>query len=153
MAERTGRKGLRDAFAATGVILSLLFVGYEIRQNTAAQQSATIEGLLDQRVELTIAAWTDSDMTRVVRLLREGALGEDLTPDDLQRGRLFLITYIRILEGAWRQVSLGVVDDETYDFFSRGGVQAWPFFHEQWPSLTGSFDPRFVEFLGTEFGL
>jgi hypothetical protein len=105
MVEQTRRTGLRDAVAATGVILSLLFVGYEIRQNTAAQQSSTIEGLLDQRVELTIAAWTDSDMTRVIRRLREGALGADLTPDDLQRGRLFLITYARILEGAWRQVN------------------------------------------------
>ena len=60
---------------------------------------------------------------------------------------------MRILEGSWRQVSLGVVDDGTYEAFARGAVLTWPFLHDQWPSISPNFDPDFVDFVRSEFGI
>jgi len=133
------------------VTLSLVFVGYQIRQNTAAQTSATIEGIANQRVEFNVATWTDSEMPHLVRRFNEGAVSAEFTADEVQKGRLWLLTYLRIVEAAYRQVRVGVIgEDQTLRTFS-SSIFAWPFFGEQWPILQQNFEPGFVSFFEAEF--
>ena len=53
---------LANLASALAVALSLVFVGFEIRQNTVAQQSATLEGVFSQRNDFNLATLADDGM-------------------------------------------------------------------------------------------
>ena len=141
-------KGVRETLGFVGVMASLVFVGFEIRQNTAAQRSATIEGIANQRVEYNTAIWTDDRMPGLLRQLREGAVAADFTPDDTQRIRVWYVTYLRIQESAYRQVAVGVIGEDDYNISNP--TLAFPFLREQWPTLQLAFQQDFIDFLEAE---
>lgn len=145
MADERRRRAWREAIAAVGVILSLLFVGYEIRQNTSAQRSATLEGIANQRTEFNLAIWTDDRMPGLLLKLRNGALAADFTEEETQRLRVLYVHYLRIFEGAYRQVGVGVIEPDDASFFSAA------FLEEQWPTLRAGFEPAFAQFIQEEF--
>ena len=141
-------KAIRETLGFLAVVASLVFVGFEIRQNTAAQRSAAIEGIANQRVEFNTAIWTDDRMPGLLRRLREGAVAADLTPDDVQRIRVWYMTYLRIQESAYRQVAVGVIGKDDYNV--SGPILTFPFLREQWPTLQLNFEQDFIDFLEAE---
>ena len=144
------RVSIPSLLSAVAVVISLTFVGFEVRQNTAAQQSAMIEGITSQRVEFNIASFTDDRIPDLVLRARKGALPADFTPVENQALRLWFVTYLRIVESAHRQVGVGVIGEDALNTFA-SPILAWPFFTEAWPTLQLSFEPSFIEFLETEF--
>ena len=70
------------------------------------------------------------------------------TTEQTQRLRLYLVTYLRIVEGAYRQSVLGVIEQDHYIFTSR--IFSWAFLTDQWPTLQLNFEQSFVEFLETQ---
>ena len=130
------------------MLAGLIFVGYEIRQNTTAQRATAIDGIAMQRVELNIAGITDDRLPGLIRRLGEGALAADFTPDETQRLRLYYITFLRIQESAERLIRMGVMREEDYNASSR--LFEFPFLHEQWPTLQLNFEQGFIDFLETE---
>ena len=139
-----------NLLSATAVALSLTFVGFEIRQNTAAQQSAAIEGITSQRVEFYIASFTDDRIPDLVLRVREGAVAADFSPVETQTLRLWFVAYLRIVESAHRQVGVGVIGEDALNTFA-SPILGWALFTEQWPTLQLSFEPGFIEFIETEF--
>jgi len=139
------RISIPNLLSAIAVALSLIFVGFEIRQNTAAQRSATIEGIANQRIELLNATWTHDWMPGLLRRLREGALAADFTPDETTRARLWYVTYLRIQESAYRQVVVGVIGEDDYNI--SGPILGFPFLKEQWPTLQLNFERGFIDFI------
>ena len=145
------RVSIPSLLSAVAVVISLTFVGFEVRQNTAAQQSAMIEGFTGQRVEFYIASFTDDRIPALLLKAREGgAVAADFTPAETQALRLWYIAYLRIVESAHRQVGVGVIGEDALNTFA-SPILAWPFFTEAWPTLQLSFEPSFIEFLETEF--
>ena len=146
------RSSLTNLVSALAVALSLVFVGFEIRQNTVAQQSSTIEGVFSQRNDFNLATLTDDGMVSLLRRLYEGATSAEFTPDEIQKGRLWLVTFLRIIESAERQVAIGVLErSQVLDTFeSIRPVAALPFFQEQWPTLRRNFAPDFISYLEAE---
>ena len=69
----------KEMLAALGVIGSLLFVGYEIRQNTEAVRGSTIQGIADQSLQVTLALSMDEDWLR----LQERIVGDSVPPSQL----------------------------------------------------------------------
>jgi hypothetical protein len=139
------RISIPTLLSAIAVALSLIFVGFEIRQNTAAQRSGTIEGIAGQRIEFNIATWTDDQMPGLLRRLREGAVAADFTPDDVQKIRVWYITYLRIQESAYRQVAVGVIGEDDYNI--SGPIHEFAFLKEQWPTLQLNFEQGFIDFM------
>ena len=76
MAEAQRRKGMRDTLAAVGVVLSLIFVGYELRQNTQVARAAAVQAIADQSLEVILAWTSDAESLRLLRHVLDGA-----TPD------------------------------------------------------------------------
>ena len=143
------RISVPNLLSATAVVLSLLFVGFEIRQNTAAQRSATIEGIASQRIEFNTATWSDDRMPGLLRRLRQGAVSADFTPDETEKQlRTWCITYLRIQESAHRQVVVGVIGEDDYNI--SGPLFGFPFLKEQWPTLQLNFEQAFIDFLETK---
>ena len=56
---------LADYIAAGGVIVSIAFVGFELRQNTAAVRGATYQDLASTSAELTMLLAGDEEFASV----------------------------------------------------------------------------------------
>ena len=56
--------GLREVISALAVVASLVFVGLEIRQNTAAQRSQTRQAIADQFADLTMRLSENTELLR-----------------------------------------------------------------------------------------
>jgi hypothetical protein len=141
--------------AALGVIGSLLFVGFEIRQNTEAVRGSTMQGIADQSLQFTLELSMDEDWLR----LQERIVGDSVPPSQLsplERRKLtwVLISSSRIMENRFRQIQLGILDEDAIAQFgaSRTWYGSW-WYREWWdevytPEL--QWAPDFIEFMESE---
>ena len=142
--------------AAGGVILSLLFVGYEIRQNTQVARGSAVQATADQIVQWQTEVALDSDWIRIITFLREGE-GEfaDLSAEDQQRYNWVVSSTVRIMENRFRQMQLGVIGEEDLGFAGGTSNFNWfrsPHFLDWWDSTNAAnaWAPDFLEFFETE---
>ena len=109
------RKAMTQGLAALGVILSLIFVGLEVRQNTTAVRGATVQAISDQAIEFSLSFGQNDDWIRIITFLRAGGKMADLGPEDQTRFEYGAIYGIRVMENRYRQVQLGVIDPSEID--------------------------------------
>ncbi len=148
--------GIEKTLAALGVIVSLLFVGYEIRQNTNVARATAVQATADQILQWQTETALDPDWIRIITFLREGNGGyDDLSPEDRQRYGWIVSSTVRITENRYRQMQLGVISLE--DLGAHGGVSNINWYRSDhflawWGSRdqTLSWAPDFVEFFETE---
>ena len=147
----TTRATIPQILSAVAVGLSLIFVGLEIRQNTAAQRAETRQALTDASRELSLAISSSRELTRVWYArwhpeLDDGRLGALLTrPDSLQALSIMHANLLN-LENVFLQALEGVVDLSvlgTYGFTSP--MFENPGFTSFWEARRSLYDPRFVE--------
>ena len=146
---------LQQAAATLGVILSLAFVGYEIRQNTQVARAAAVQGTMDQILEWQAASASDPDWIRIINTLRTGAEYSDLSLLDQQKYNWIVSSTVRITENRFRQMEMGVIQEA--DLGAGGGVAnlRWfrsPHFLAWWASeeRTTSWAPDFLDFFETD---
>ena len=145
---RTFREGL----AALGVIVSLVFVGYEIRQNTQVSRAAAIQGVTDQSLE-TILSWSEDEqaVTLLGRVLN-GEVPADFTDYENTKLRLMYLASLRAAESRYRQMELGLVDDPTILGGSAAILRA-PYLAERWDGLKSGLSRDFAADFEVEYGL
>ena len=122
----TKRLGLHQSIAALGVVLSLLFVGYEIRQNTQIARASAVQTTQGQIVQWQTETSLDDDWIRIHTFLSsEGGTYADLSPRDANKYGWVVNSTVRLMEIRFRQVQLGVLSDEDLEI--GGGVSnaAW----------------------------
>ena len=129
-----------------GLIASLTFVGMEIRQNTVAVQSATIQAVSDQAMQLTLAMATDDQLPRLVHEMRQGgATQATLDTEDYLRLRLVVVAGLRRQENLFQQVQNGVLPPESLQNVSFSFYQN-PFVRELWVTDRQYFDADFAQY-------
>ncbi len=148
----------RELAAALGVIVSLLFVGYEIRQNTqvargqARQQLAALnqEWLVLQSQDaafndLWTRAWVEPDSA--------------LTPAESRRAQFMMTLNLRRLENVYFQHAEGLVDESALNSYGfqrtteNSDRYRTPRFREFWKERRAAYDPEFVRFFEEKMGL
>ena len=109
---------LAELIGAAAVLLGLVFVGLELRQNTAAVQASTLQGMVDLSTNYLIDTSMHPEFIRVLN--KAQANPEQI--DDLeavQVQRVIRSQWLRY-QGAfrhWRRGSLGDADWEQYSKF------------------------------------
>lgn len=149
------RRSLEQLGAAVGVMLSLAFVGLEIRQNTRINRAAAVQAITTEIVQWQTAASQNDHWIRILGFLENGGRYEDLSPEDVMRYRWVVTPTERFMEARFVQAQLGVIRED--DLFAGGGVsnKAWfqsPHFLAFWASRdqTQRWSPEFIEFMETE---
>ena len=105
MAERK----FTESIGAIGVLLGLVFVGFEIQQNTEAVKGATIQALAEMSQENTLAGIENPDLRTAWRIVRE--FGPDsLTLDQIDILGWYTTSSLRVMENRFHQVELGTLD-------------------------------------------
>jgi hypothetical protein len=138
------RRTIREGLAAIGVIVSLIFVGTEIRQNTIAIQGATRNELASSARDMLMVIASNPELASV---WRRWLAGEALSPDEQIMAWNTATAYLRGLENVFLQVEAGSVDETAlvgYGLGAAAGVARSPHFLAYWEMSRGGFHPDFV---------
>lgn len=157
MTDSSSRRGraIRETAAALGVILSLLFVGIEIRANTRAVQGSTLQGIADQSIDLQMSIVENDNLVRLMPRIIEGELLPDsLDSQDRYRVLVTYLSILRVAENRFRQAELGTVPEGGYEQFGgRSILFGTPYFRELWPIVRSNVTDEFAAFLEREYRL
>ncbi len=141
-----------DLLGAAGVVASLVFVGLEVRQNTAAVRGATYQAIADSSLQQT--QWWASNEALLQHTVRieDGALPADFSSEENLLIRASFVMTVRRIENLFVQVREGLVEEDAVLRFrpSKDYFQS-PYFREFWASWRLDKEPEFREFFEREF--
>jgi hypothetical protein len=104
---------VREVVGFFGVTASLVFVGFEVRQNTVATRAAAYQDMGTSISEVWLETAQDSVRAK---LTVAGLGGAELTGYDAQMLSQRIAAY-RQYEVVWRQVELGILEEEVLYYF------------------------------------
>lgn len=147
----------KELVAAGGVVLSLVFVGVEISQNTSAAKGQTRTELAALNQEW-LFLFTDPDFSRRFSQVWFSDDTSDVDPRQVQDMELLMIANIRRLENVYYQFREGLVDEsalESYGFQTRAPLFLGNSFLAWWfeKDNRSLFDKSFVQLFETRVGI
>ena len=141
-------KETAEVLGVLGVIASLIFVAFEIRQNTNAVQSATIQAISEQSFELTLRSAENAELLAIMRKAEDG---ESLSVPERDQLSAVYRALMVLNMNRLAQMELGVLDENTvFAVGGRGPGYRSPFFAEFWAESRHRYSPEFIEFVESE---
>ena len=145
-----GRLG--EGLAVLGVIVSLMFVGYEIRQNTQLSKAAALEAQAELGAEIALNFLADAEVIQFITRINEGALPSDFEKHENTKIRLMYTALLRSAETRYRHHDLGIFDDTSVLGGSAALLQT-PYLAATWNDLKRSVAPDFALRFEADYGL
>ena len=138
-----------EIFGVLGVIGSLVFVGVEVRQNTAEIRGSTHQSVSEQINELYLTIAEDERLSKLVSGMMENSnLRKNLSPTDQISLDFVILTGLRRVENIYLQYLDGILSNDAFD---RIGMNFYriQYAKETWEKYKGGFDSDFVTFFET----
>ncbi len=107
------RKEIRETIGVTALVLSLIFVGLEMRQNTRLLQAQTRDAITSKQLETVSWVATDQQNSRVFRVGWDSM--ETLTPDEEWQYATLVQGIMREWENSHYQAGLGLFTREEIE--------------------------------------
>ena len=101
-----------DAVSGIGVLMTLLYLAIQTRQNTRAVRAATYSQVVDSFSAISLALFQDPIAADLIRRAREDPA--NLSDEELDRYGLFLLSYLRRAENMHFQSEEGTLDTDTW---------------------------------------
>jgi len=141
--------------AKLGVIPGLLFLGYELRQNTLIFRGAAVQAIAEQVNDWQIEMASNPDWIRILAFLEDGGTYAELSAEDRLRYRYVVTPTVRIMEIRHQQVQLGIIDESALDVGGGRANQSWyrsAHFEAFWEDsdVDIRWSPEFIEFMETQ---
>lgn len=108
---------ISEIVGAGAVLVTLIYLAIQMRQNTASVQASTRQAVLQEDQELVYRMLDAPDLL----LLR---FKPELTDEEKIRLNMYLITFFRLRESNWRQYQNGVLDEATWASY-KGSMRAF----------------------------
>jgi len=137
-----------EVISAIALVISLLYVAFQIKQNTAAVQSSTFKEVTAEWGGLQLAIIENSDFAEI---LVKAEAQESLTPVEAYR----VNTYIFYMLANWEQAYMGQKHGLLADGLWQGYDDYYKFFANQayvrtaWEAdpIEGGYDPEFIQYV------
>ncbi len=143
---------LFEAVGLLAVVLSIVFLSLEVRQNTQAMRAAAIQDATNVARQQLLMLVTDQEAHRIEMLGHENP--NQLNPEEHRRYLYMIRSFWLGMQGLYRQWQLGVLPEDEWTVMS--GVicreLATPGVQSDWPNERNSLIPDFVAFVDTECG-
>jgi len=137
-------KGIAEFVGTLGVIGSLIFVAFQIQQNTRAIESGTIESILGHSYDAAVLAVENADL----RAALTASCENELTADQRMMLTVYYQALLRLQLNRFFQVQLGIIDEETaLGLGARSTPYGRPIFAEVWEAAKDEYSPEFQEFI------
>lgn len=138
---------MANLLAAIGVIVTLIYLSIQIRQNTKAVRSSSVQNLV-QSLSTTAQAAVENE-SMIPLLLKANTGDSALTEEERTRLHFWFIMTFRRFEGVYFQRDLGFVDASVIEGFERSHIaiiasksgQAW------WANSKEIFNSGFVSYV------
>ncbi len=135
-----------EVIGALGVIVSLIYLATQIRQNSAWLKSSIIESSGTRTGDLTSTIYSDADLSRIVSI---GFTPDGLTlkPEEKTRFSFVMVRAMRGHEINFAHYKSGLLDEESFNGFIQN-MTVWtnsPLFDEWWETTSPIFRKDFCE--------
>ena len=141
-----------EGLAALGVVVSLLFVGYEIRQNTQVSRAASLEAQAELGAEIALNFLADAEVVQFFTRIADGALPSDFEKHENTKIRLMYVALLRSAEVRYRHKDLGILDD-TSVLGGSASLFRYPYLAASWDQLKLVVAPDFAVRFEADYGL
>jgi hypothetical protein len=101
-----------ELVAAIAVVISLVFVGIQIRDNTIASEAATFQDTIAYDMDVLLTVGSSPDVSRVYFAFINDP--DSLDGDEFLQGRTLLTASIRNFENLYVQHEAGMLSDEAW---------------------------------------
>ena len=134
---------LAEVFGAIGVIITLVFLARQIKQNTSAVRASTNHALTQQRNDLNVKFGLDPVAAGL--LLRGSRSFKDLDFNERYRHMLLMRAVVGICEDTFVQYSEGMCGSEPWESTKivLGPIASAPTFATWWDENRTIFLPNF----------
>lgn len=136
-------KETAEVLGVLGVVGSLVFVAMEIRQNTNAVKSATIQAISEQSLGINELIIENPDL----RAARLASRSGPLTQEQQMIMDSYFAAALRVRQNRYMQAELGALDAETSSEIGTGGIFFDPAFDEYWERNKVNYSEGFREYL------
>jgi len=135
---------LADTIGTVALVLGLVFVGFEMRQNTKAVRSQTIQGIAELSIQ-GMALGVQNKSLREAFTLAMSVGPDALTPEQAVQMSWFTGMSLRVAEDRYHQLQLGTISDSR---IVGGGIALYRsyYFRHHWETR------RREDYEGTGFG-
>lgn len=102
-----------EIISAIGIIISLIFVGFQIQDNTVASEAATYQASVGYDIDMLMRLAQDEEMTRIVN---DYVYSEENNLSDMEvmRAEYQMTALLRHLENLFLQHQLQLLSDESW---------------------------------------
>jgi hypothetical protein len=138
---------LGDFIGGIGVIVTLVYLAMQIRQNTRSVRAASAQQVLSGAAEFLEHVSADPILADL--FTRGGAHPDSLSPAERARQGLLLMALYRRYESVYRQHERGTVASEDWAGLrvSMSTMSRRPFARAWWPETAPLFSPGFRSFI------
>lgn len=150
MTETEAQRGRRrfswgQAGAVVAGVLSLAFVGWEIRQNTTAIRGSTYQAVADANVDWLLFMAENPELARVLERWISG--DSTMSPREVRRARSLQLTFWRTVENAHYQYLQGNLPEDAVRRWIPPEMFEHPVLSEWWRDSRDRFTPAFVAYV------
>lgn len=129
------------------IVVSLIFVGYELRQNSAISRFESFTTISLSLTEYNQNLASDDHLAALFTRVYSGAMPSDFSEKENIQINLQYQALLRIWDSLFRAVDEEILSARYLDLVGRAGAFNNPYFAELWfQNLGGSFTPEFVTF-------
>jgi len=142
---------LAEVIGAVAVVISLLFVAYSIKQNTAAIEASTWESFLDRSERINLLIAESGELAQIVE--RGQADLDQLTSNENFRFRRFAGARFGAWEAVYNHFAVGQLDAATWEIWHRFYLDLldYPGYRRVWSEIAHWYDPNFQAILQAEY--
>jgi hypothetical protein len=137
---------IAELVGIAAIVVSLVFVGYELRQSTAIARSDAYSNFSTQFFDLASSAALDERMSGLISQVNQGALPGDFRPEDQVSIRMYQAAAVRVWEGLFRSVKAGVLPEEALESAASGILINNNFFRSNWASTKQLYTSDFIAY-------
>jgi len=138
-----------ETIGVVGVIVSLVFVGYEIRQNTKVAKAEAYRAFMTELNE-SYSAFNDSSYTAFIVGVSNKRASE-LTRTEFMRVFGSFMILMRTYEGLHKQVTEDVLDESALLLLSQSNWEL-PIWKDIWPEVSRNLTPDFKAYFEQAHG-
>ena len=152
---RFSARAIGEVVAVLGVVLSLVFVGLQLRQNALVSRASAYQELGIAMAEGWRLRATDRELNDLLYMANstDPDVRSKLTDSDMRRVQAYTLSYLRIYQSAYLEVQQGLLPPEALVDLGLRGVKGSAFLQHMWPSLQLLLSTEFADYLESELDL
>lgn len=139
-----------EVVGAIGVVITLVYLAIQIKQNTASLKSSTLQSMLEASAGLHDLCASDPELGRLFLMGIESQA--NLSEDELPRFHFLMMAFMRRLEAIYNQGLSGQVPESDWSGVRGSAIEviASPGAGEWWALNRYRFSPDFKKWVSDE---